>query len=109
MVFMVMDMKIIYMNSSKLNEPIAFKNFFVVFVLGYIMFENAVIEEDILKRSNFVFGMFVFSLMLCFSLIIGDLIMKYAEGKKFQQISLNTLLFTFWIVLIYAICAFTSL
>ena len=77
-VFLAMDLKIIYLNSSKLNEPIAFKNLFVVFVLGYIMFENAVIEEDLLKNSNFVFGLFMASLMFCFSLIIGDLIMKYA-------------------------------
>ena len=68
---MVMDLKIIYSSSSKLNEPVAFKNLFVVFVLGYIMFENAVIEEDILIKSNLLFGLFRFSLMLCFSLIIG--------------------------------------
>ena len=35
--------------------------------------------------------------------------MKYAEGKKFQQISINTLFFTTWIVIIYAICAFATL
>ena len=104
-----MDLRKIYEASSKHNESFAFKNLFVVFVLGYIMFENTVIEEEILKNSNTVFNLFMYSLMLCFSLIIGELIMKYAENKKFQQISLNTLIFTAWIVLIYAICAFATL
>jgi hypothetical protein len=44
LVFMVMDLMIIYRDSAKFNEPLAFKNMFVMFVLGYIMFENAVIE-----------------------------------------------------------------
>ena len=48
LVFMVMDLMIIYRDSAKFNEPLAFKNMFVMFVLGYIMFENAVIEPQLL-------------------------------------------------------------
>ena len=42
-VFLVADLKRIYNCSAKYEESFAFKNLFVIFVLGYIMFENTVI------------------------------------------------------------------
>ena len=48
-------------------------NLFVVFVIGYIIFEMSVIETEqiINEQSNVIFGLFVLSLALCHSLLIG--------------------------------------
>lgn len=71
LVFLILDIRDIVKSSSKFNETFPLKNLFVIFVLGYVMFESAVIESDIINGSSLVFGLFVYSIILCFSLIIG--------------------------------------
>lgn len=68
------------------------------------MFEAAVISPDILNSSPMTFGLFFYTIILCFALIIGELLLKYASNEKFQQISGNTLCVTAFFTLIYAIC-----
>lgn len=80
----------------------------MIFVLGYIIFEMSVIETQqiINEDSNMIFGLFIFSLALCHSLLTGELLLKYGANEKFMQISMNTLFFTAFLVIIYAIFAF---
>jgi hypothetical protein len=105
-IFIVLDLRDILKASGKFNEDFPFKNLFVIFVIGYIMFENAIVEPNILRDSKLIFGLFLYSMSLCFAMIIGELLLKYASNEKFQQISVNTLGFTAFLSLLYAMCAF---
>lgn len=80
LVFVAFDLRDILKSSSKANDAFPLRNLFVVFVLGYVMFEGAVIEPAIINGSSVVFGLMVYSLTLCFSLIIGELLLKYASN-----------------------------
>jgi hypothetical protein len=104
-IFIAVDLRDILKASGKFNEDFPLKNLFVIFVIGYIMFESAVVEPNILNGSKLVFGLFFYSLSLCFAMIIGELLLKYASNEKFQQISVNTLGFTAFLSLLYAMCA----
>jgi len=42
-VFVALDIRDIIKGSSKINEDFPLKNLFVIIVIGYVMFENAVI------------------------------------------------------------------
>jgi hypothetical protein len=104
-IFIALDLRDILKASGKFNEDFPLKNLFVIFVIGYIMFESAVVEPNILNGSKIIFGLFFYSLSLCFAMIIGELLLKYASNEKFQQISVNTLGFTAFLSLLYAMCA----
>jgi hypothetical protein len=49
------------------------------------------------------------ALMLSSMLIILDVLHAAATHSTFHQISFNTLFYTAWLVVVYAICAFTAL
>jgi hypothetical protein len=72
------------------------------------MLEGAIIEPSLLNNSSLVFGLFFYSITLCFALVIGELLLKYASNEKFQQISLNTLSVSGFLSLLYAICAMVN-
>ena len=69
------------------------------------MFENAIIEPQILKNSDLAFGLFFYSIILCFTILIGELVLSYGTNQKFHQISLNTLFVTGFLTFSYAVCA----
>ena len=79
-VFVLFDIRDILKASGKFNESFPLKNLFVIFVIGYVMFENAVIEPSIINESSVIFGLFFYSMILCFAMIIGELLLKYASN-----------------------------
>lgn len=46
---------------------------------------------------------------LCFTILIGELVLAYGTNTNFQQISLNTLMVTAFLALGYLICALASM
>lgn len=75
-------------------------------VLGYVMLEASLIQPDILNQSPITFALFYYSMVLCFTILIGELVLAYGTGQKFMQISVNTLIVTAIMAAQYAICAF---
>lgn len=108
-VFLALDVRDIVKSSTKFNDKLPLKNLFVIFVIGYVVLEGALIETAVINGSSLVFGLLVYSLTLCFSLIIGELLLKYASNEKFQQISANTLAFTGYLAVLYGALALGKL
>lgn len=96
------------MKSGSRSSEFTFHNVFIILVLGYISFENTVINVHFLESPVFFILIFIL-VMSHFSVMIGNLVMNYGTGTKFNQISLNTLLVSSFIVGLYSAIFFFPL